>query len=61
MIMNGFRKLRHPNIVQFLGIAKLEYDSIGVVMELCETDLNKYANISVQTRSGMKQVKFRSI
>ncbi|KAF6024110.1 hypothetical protein EB796_017600 [Bugula neritina] len=36
---NAIKTLRHPNVVQFYGIAKLD-NRIGLVMELCDTDLS---------------------
>ncbi|KAF6028663.1 hypothetical protein EB796_013033 [Bugula neritina] len=37
---NAIKNLRHPNIIQFFGVGQLRTD-IGLVMELCDTDLKK--------------------
>jgi hypothetical protein len=46
--------LAHPNIVQFFGIANLTNKKVGLVIELCDQDLDTYSERVYELRSKPK-------
>ena len=47
-----FRDLHHPNVVQFFGLAQLGTDDIGIVIEICDIDLDAFATRRANTRQS---------
>ena len=47
------RELRHPNVVEFYGLVNLSSkNKLGLVMQLCETDLEAYSERHIHTRAN---------
>lgn len=52
-----FRKLVHPNILQFFGMTTLkEEGKIGMVVELCQENLETYSKKGQSTQATPEQV-----
>ena len=49
--VSSCRTLSHPNIVQFYGLATVRPGKVGMVLELCSGDLERYSERIYETRN----------